>query len=249
MDYVLKVLNLENIDEKDVICVANKKNQVGIDGKKAWLKERFAEGLKIHRYEISGKAFIEYMPSEVAWKPVEAEGYLMIHCFWISGKHKGNGLSKELFAECLEDAKGKKGILAVACDKPFFTPVKFYEHLGFKVVDEVQGMYKLMLLPLSDEEHKPRFCEKAREGRTEKEGVYVEYTYQCPYTSYYVNEMAMVAEEKGIPFEAKLMTTLQDVRESGSPFGTCGFFVNGEFASHEVMTAKRFEKELKRFNL
>ena len=41
--------------------------------------------------EERGKCFIEYIPGENAWVPIEAEGYLYINCLWVSGSLKGHG--------------------------------------------------------------------------------------------------------------------------------------------------------------
>ena len=43
--------------------------------KKEWLRQRFEEGLVFYRSEERGKCFIEYIPAESAWVPIEAEGY------------------------------------------------------------------------------------------------------------------------------------------------------------------------------
>lgn len=38
-----------------------------------------------------GKCFIEYIPAEKAWNPIEAEDYMYIDCLWVSGSLKGHG--------------------------------------------------------------------------------------------------------------------------------------------------------------
>ena len=44
------------------------------------MKQRFDEGLVFYRSEERGKCFIEYIPAENAWVPIEADGYLYINC-------------------------------------------------------------------------------------------------------------------------------------------------------------------------
>lgn len=80
--------------------------------KKEWLKQRFEEGLVFYRSAERGKCFIEYIPAENAWVPIEAAGWLYINCLWVSGSLKGHGYSSELLEECLRDAKaqGKNGV-------------------------------------------------------------------------------------------------------------------------------------------
>ena len=72
----------ENID-KEHICCAMSNNQSS--QKKEWMKERFSDGLVFYRSEQRGKCFIEYMPADNAWNPIEAEGYMHINCLWVSG--------------------------------------------------------------------------------------------------------------------------------------------------------------------
>ena len=73
--------------------------------KKAWLADRFDEGLVFLKAAARGKCFIEYIPAENAWVPVRADGYMFINCFWIAGSLKGNGYSNELLEECIRDSR------------------------------------------------------------------------------------------------------------------------------------------------
>ena len=86
----------ENIDFEHICCAMSGKQSVA---KKAWLRERFAEGLVFYRSEERGKCFIEYIPAENAWVPIDAPGYLYIDCLWVSGALKGHGYAGELLAE------------------------------------------------------------------------------------------------------------------------------------------------------
>jgi hypothetical protein len=65
-----------------------------------WLKQRYAEGLryKVLRSRVFGDiGMIEYAPGSHAWRPVEAEGYLVIHCLIVDRervlKRHGKGLT------------------------------------------------------------------------------------------------------------------------------------------------------------
>ena len=95
----------ENIDKEHICCAMSGKQSVK---KKEWLKERFAEGLVFYRSVERGKCFIEYIPAENAWIPIEADGYIYINCFWIAGAMKGHGYSNDLLAECIHDAKAQE---------------------------------------------------------------------------------------------------------------------------------------------
>lgn len=52
------------------------------------MKEQLKDGLVLLKGNVRGKCFIEYVPAENAWMPIEVEGYMYINCFWISGQFK-----------------------------------------------------------------------------------------------------------------------------------------------------------------
>lgn len=103
----------ENIDKEHICCAMSGKQSLV---KKEWLKRRFPEGLVFYRSEERGKCFIEYIPAENAWVPIEAAGYLYINCLWVSGSMKGHGYSSDLLDECIRDAKtqGKRACASCA---------------------------------------------------------------------------------------------------------------------------------------
>jgi N-acetylglutamate synthase-like GNAT family acetyltransferase len=101
-----------------------------------------------------GKCFIEYIPAENAWIPIEADGYMYIDCLWVSGSFKRHGYSTDLLAACIEDSKekGKKGlcILCAAKKKPFLADPKFLKYKGFTVADEADNGIQLWYLPFEE---------------------------------------------------------------------------------------------------
>ena len=113
MNYIR--ITKDNIDKEHICCAMSNKQSVA---KKEWLKQRFEEGLVFYRSEERGKCFIEYIPAEYAWVPIEAAGYLYINCLWIAGSMKGHGYSNDLLDECMRDAKaqGKKGLCILSAE-------------------------------------------------------------------------------------------------------------------------------------
>ncbi len=89
-----KKLTLENLDSEHICCaISDKKGENCVSSKKAWLRDRMEEGLVFLKLDVRGKVFIEYIPAERAWCPIDADGYMFINCFWVSGKYKGVSLS------------------------------------------------------------------------------------------------------------------------------------------------------------
>ena len=121
MDYIR--VTKENIDEEHICCAISNNKDVQVASKKAWLAERFDDGLVFLKSTERGKCFIEYIPAENAWNPIEADGYMYIDCLWVSGSFKGHGYSNDLLSACIEDSKskGRQGlcIISTAKKKPF----------------------------------------------------------------------------------------------------------------------------------
>ena len=135
MNYIR--ITRENIDREHICCAMSGKQSLA---KKEWLKQRFDEGLVFYRSEERGKCFIEYIPAENAWVPIDADGYLYINCLWVSGSMKGHGYSTDLLDACIKDARasGKKGICILCAEgrkREFLADPKFLDYKGFKVAD------------------------------------------------------------------------------------------------------------------
>ena len=112
-------LTHENLEQEHICCAISNNKDIQVMSKKAWLSERLEEGLVFLKGDVRGKCFIEYIPAEYAWAPVDAGGYMFIDCFWISGQFKRHGYSNALFNECIRDSKeqGKNGLVVLSSKK------------------------------------------------------------------------------------------------------------------------------------
>ena len=201
MEYIR--ITKENIDKEHICCAMSGKQSLA---KKEWLKQRFEEGLVFYRSAERGKCFIEYIPAENAWVPIEAAGWLYINCLWVSGSLKGHGYSSELLEECLRDAKAQgKNCVCILCaegrKREFLADPKFLTHKGFKVSDISDCGINLMYLPLAESAQPPKFKACAKHPKVEENGFVLYYTDQCPYTYYWVPKVQEAAKEHGIPFK------------------------------------------------
>ena len=172
MEYIQ--VTKENIAQEHICCAISNNKDVQVASKKAWLLERFEEGLVFLKSVERGKCFIEYLPAENAWNPIQAEGFMYIDCLWVSGSFKGHGYSSDLLDLCIRDSKekGKKGlcILSAAKKKPFLADPKYLKHKGFSICDEADNGIQLWALPFSSDTAMPTFRECARHPRTEEAG-------------------------------------------------------------------------------
>ena len=246
MEYIQ--VTRENIEKEHICCAISNNKDVQVISKKAWLTERFDEGLVFLKSAERGKCFIEYIPAENAWNPIDADGYMYIDCLWVAGSFKGNGYSTDLLNACIEDSKskGKKGlcILAAAKKKPFLADPKFLKYKGFSVCDEAENGIQLWCLPFDQNEPLPKFKECARKPHINDSGYVLYYTSQCPFNAKYVPVLEEVAKEQNVEFKAIHIKSKEMAQNAPTPITTYALFCDGEYISNEQMNDKKFLKLL-----
>lgn len=236
----------ENIEQEHICCAISNNTDCQVRAKKEWLMQRFGDGLVFKKLDVRGKCFIEYIPAENAWAPIEAKGYMYIDCLWVSGKYKGQGYSNLLLDACIADsrAKGKKGLVILSAKKklPFLSDPKYLKYKGFETADTVGPHYELMYLPFEKKAKEPRFKESVRNPRVSGKGYVLYYAHQCPYTAKYVPLLAEIAEKNQVPFLAVRFETAEQARCAPAPFTSFSLFYNGKFVTNEILSEKKFEK-------
>ncbi|GMQ60056.1 GNAT family N-acetyltransferase [Vallitalea sediminicola] len=241
-------LTNDNIEDEHICCaISDKKSIEGYRAKKKWLAEQIEEGYVFIKLDVRGKVFIEYCPSEIAYLPLIANDYMVINCFWVSGKYKGCGYGKKLLDKCIQDSreKGKKGVVVLCSDKkrPFVSDKKFFVKHGFQVIDTAHPYFELLYLPFDDNANKPRFISTAKEGICDDNGGFkVYYSNQCPYMNYYINLQSSISQEHGIKYETVLIDSKEEAKKCPSPFTIYSLFYKGEFITQELTAEKKFTK-------
>ena len=159
-DVEIIAVDATNVAEQGFFCYKSKRKAVGYQRKLNWLKQRFSEGMQIKiLYEGDRSVgFIEYIPGEFAWRAVNAEGYMIVHCLWVVGKGKGKGYGSRLLAECVENAQslGKHGVAMVTSSRVWLADKKILLKNGFESVDEAPPSFEL-LVKRFDEAPPPTF--------------------------------------------------------------------------------------------
>lgn len=248
MEYIR--LTKENLETEHICCAISSNNDIQVSSKKEWLKERFEDGLVFLKSAERGKCFIEYIPAENAWNPIDADGYLYIDCLWVSGSFKGHGYSTDLLNACIEDAKANKKyglcILASAKKKPFLSDPKFLKHKGFAVCDEADNGVQLWYLSLAENVPLPTIKTCAKHPHIDERGYVLYYTSQCPFNAKYVPVIEKIAKEKSIPFKAIHLESKEQAQNAPTPITTYALFYNGDYLTNEQMNDKRFLKLLEK---
>jgi len=244
MEYIR--VTKDNLEAEHICCAISNNKDVQVASKKAWLRDRLDEGLVFLKSAERGKCFIEYIPAENAWNPIEADGYVYIDCLWVSGSFKGHGYSSDLLGACIADSRamGKAGlcILSAAKKRPFLADPKYLQHKGFSVSDEADNGVQLWALPFSPDAVRPRFADCARHPHADGDGYVLYYTNQCPFNAKYVPIVEAAAREHGIPFRAIRLASREEARRAPTPITTYALFYNGEYLTNEQMNDTRFLK-------
>lgn len=240
MNYIR--ITKENIDKEHICCAMSGKQSLA---KKEWMKQRFDEGLVFYRSEERGKCFIEYIPAENAWIPIEADGYIYVNCMWIADAMKGHGYANDLVAECVRDAEaqGKKGICILCAEgrkREFLADPKFLLHKGFRVSDVSDCGINLMYLPLAPNAEPPKFKPCAKHPSVNENGFVLYYTDQCPFTYYWVPRVAEVAKAHDIPLKVIHITTKEEAQNTPAPVTTYALFFDGKFVTQSIQSDKKF---------
>lgn len=237
-------LTKENLESEHICCAISSSRDVQVLSKKAWLSDRLDEGLVFLKADVRGKCFIEYLPTEFAWVPVEANEYMFINCLWVSGRYKGQGNSNLLLDECIRDSKskGKKGLCIISSDRkrPYLSDPMYLEYKGFRVCDNAEPYFRLMYLPFEVGSDTPRFLPQAKCPKIIDSGLVIYYTAQCPFTAKYVPIMCRTAEERGIPIRLVKIENLHQAKNTPCAVTSFVLFKDGKYVTNEIFSAKKF---------
>ncbi|WP_424942990.1 YoaP domain-containing protein [Aliiroseovarius crassostreae] len=242
-------LTPDTLPDEHICCAfSDKKCRAGYDAKKRWLTEEFAHGYRFHRLDARGKVFLEYGPGAATWLPVEADNWMMLGCFWVSGKFKKQGHGKALLdhAQNAATTAGLSGLAAVVGRKKFHfsSDGKWLIRQGFREVDRTESGFSLLVRHgdnagpdgANPDAPLPRFNAAARHGQpaTDK-GICVYYANRCPFTDYHV-EMALreSCAKRGLPLEIHKIDSLEAARAAPSPATIFSLFLDGTFVTTDI---------------
>ncbi len=244
-------LTQENLKQEHICCaISSKSTEEGVNAKKDWLASCMKEGLTFKKLDARGKVMIEYIPGENAWLPLNAAGYMVINCFWVSGSFKGKGYAKALLDECEADAKnrGCKGVAAIVGNKKksFLTDKSFLLYQGYEVCDSCPPFFELVVKKFDKKAENPSFKDCAKQGLGDGiKGIDIFFTAQCPFNVPYIKLLQPVILSSDYPVRTHHITTKEMAQEHRCPVTTYSVFQDGKFITNEVLTPVKLEKMIK----
>jgi hypothetical protein len=248
-------LTPENIADYGVCGYKDVKKHLELRKKIEWFKDYYPKGLRI-KVILSKKCgyqgMLEYIPGKYAHRPVDAEGYMFIHCIFVGFKNefKGKGHASSLIDECIKDAKNEKmlGVAVVTRKGPFMAHNDIFLKKGFQVVDSAKPDFDLLVKKFDVKSKNPKFKSNMTNNlKKYQKGLNVIRSPQCPYTEKNVNAILESAKNK---FNLKPnLVDLQDsnaVQDTPCAFGTFSIIYNGEIISYHPISNTRFENIMKK---
>lgn len=227
------------------ICRYKSDRNEGRRRKLDWLRKRYAEGLRLkvlRSREFGDVGMIEYAPASQAWRPVEAEGCLVIHCLMVHSEHTGKGLGALLLDSCLTDAKKSKcrGVAVVTSSDSFMARSDLFLKACFVPVDRIHP-YELLARKFSKTAPDPRFIvETERLLKKYRKGLTILAADQCPMIAKCVRDIAGASETLGLKTKVVRVTNARQSRELPTPYGVFSIIYNGKLIADRPVSGTRF---------
>ena len=227
------------------ICGRKPGKSEGYRRKCDWLKKRYAEGLRykvLRSRQFGDVGVIEYAPGSHTWRPVEAEGYLVVHCLMVSRKHTGKGLGALLLESCLTDAKKSKchGVAVVTSSDSFMAGSGLFLKAGFVSV-ESNPPYELLAKKFKKAAPDPRFIvDRNRVLKRYKKGLTILAADQCPMVAKCVEDIAEASRALGLETKVVPVMSAKQSRELPTPYGVFTIVYEGKLIAERPISGTRF---------
>jgi len=242
----------ENVAEVGIYCAKDKKSP-GFKAKVEWFTSKCNKGLKI-KIAVNSQnkylAYIEYIPSERAWRPVKAENYLFIHCIvQFAMETRGRKIGSYLIQQCEEEARklDKAGICVMTSDGVWIANKSLFEKNGYEVADTLDR-FELMFKSFTKKESIPSLIDW-REKLPEYQGWHLVYSDQCPWHAKSVKDLKGAALKNGTKLKIKKLITPEEAQSAPTGFGTFGLIYNGELLADHYISKTRFENIVRKVKI
>jgi len=239
-------LSPENFADYGVCGYKDMKKHLELRRKADWFKEYYPKGLRI-KIIVSSKGgylgMLEYIPGKYAHRPVDAEGYMFIHCIFAGFKNefKKHGYASSLIDECIKDARNSNmhGVAVVTRKGPFMAGNDIFLKKGFEIVDEVKPDFELLTLKFNQSAGNPKFKTIPAENYTK--GLTIIRSAQCPYSVKNVDAILETANKMNIKANLIELKDSDSAQLTPCAFGTFCIIYDGEVISHHPISNTRFE--------
>lgn len=248
----MRDVRIVDMDKENIFdygfCGTKNPQHEGCQRKAEWFKKRQKEGMKykvLYSEEKGTVGLIEYIPGEYAWRGVEAEGYMVIHCLCIFYKpYREKGIASRMIEESIKDAKKEKkhGVAVVTRKGAWMVSKDLFVKNGFEVVDKAEPDFELLAKKFKKGAPSPKFkrnWDKALAKYTK--GLTILWSDQCPYIAKSINEIRETIKERyGIKANIVEIKDHIQAQNAPSPYAIFSLIYDGELLAFHPISNKRF---------
>jgi len=235
-------------------CGIKSRTHPGRQEKRCWLQKNAGFGLRAKALlapDGQPSGYIEYIPGEFAWRAVDADNYMFIHCLWIYfKKHQRKGWGRLLVETCLEDAKkaGKSGVAVMVREGPWLADRRLFLASGFEPVDTAPPDYELLVRKFNKRATNPAFRgDWDRKLQQHSRGLTIIRSSQCPHIAKFTADIAETAEK-----EYRLKPTVvdlqspSDAQNAPTPYAIFALIYEGRLLADHQISRTRFRNIMKK---
>ncbi|MCO5252120.1 MAG: YoaP domain-containing protein [Candidatus Kapabacteria bacterium] len=249
-DFEIIDLTPENIAQYGVCGYKDINKHLELQRKVEWVSKYYPKGLRIKAIitESGGyQGMLEYIPGEYAHRPVDATGYMFIHCIFVGFKKafKGLGYASALIDECINDSKTQKmkGVAVITRKGSFMANKDIFIKKGFSSVEAAAPDFELLALKFNNKYENPKF--KINSTDNYADGLIITRSPQCPYSVKNVDSIIQTAKNMNLKPTLIEMDDAESVQQSPCAFGTFCILNEGKIISHHPISNTRFENIMK----
>lgn len=240
-------VSLANLDELRCCGISNPAHP-GRIAKNRWLRRYLPRGVRAKVLVVDdGRqcGYIEYAPGELAWRGVEAPGYMFIHCVWVHQRaYQRQGWGGRLIEAAVEDAReaGMSGVATLARGSPWCAGSAIFLAHGFAVVETAPPDYQLLARKFEAARPDPSFI-RGYEAKLAKykDGLTIIHADQCPYTVKFTAEIAETsAREYGLTPHLVRLRNAREARNAPTPYAVFAVVRDGALVADHQISRTRF---------
>lgn len=247
----LKIVEVtpDNVQEETLFCVKDITNP-GFEAKRKWFLKSYDEGLRILILKDTMDrmiGYMEYVPAARAWRPIDANNFMFVHCTYIySKKDRNQGYGSFLLKEVEKRAKdnGMAGVCAMTSSKGWMAKKDIFEQNGYQVLEK-KGRFQLLSKKWSTSAANPKLLDWTSQ-QTKYDGWHLLYANQCPWHEKSVEAMLNVAMDFEIDLKVKELKTVQEAKNAPSGFGVFNLLHDGILLEDHYLSASRFRNIVKK---
>ena len=238
-----------NVQEETLFCSKDIKSP-GFKCKQDWFEKQYNKGLRMKILKgANGKmiGFIEYVPASNAWRPIEAEKFMFVHCLTVySKKDRNKGYGSLLINEVEKDAKreGLAGVCVMSSKGAWIADNGIFDDNGFEKIDQLER-FELLSKKWDTTVPDPKLLDWTKQ-QSKYKGWNLIYADQCPWYEKSVIALLNTAMDYDIDLIITKLKTAQEAKNAPSGYGVFSLLHDGKLLEDHYLSATRFRNILKK---